>query len=400
MEILFLPPGHALGDGILVGAGEGGEDQRTGVGTALVDVHPGAFLVGLADGGHIGEVQLRVNAVGVHIHGQGDNVYVSSALAVAEEGAFHPVGSGQQRQLRIGNAGAPVIVRMQGDGDILPVLEIFAHVLNLAGVDVRQAHFHGDGQVDDDIVVRARLQHVQNRVAHFQGVFRLGAGEAFGGILEAEIALIFRGQLLHKPGAFHGNLLDFLLALAEDLLPLGNGSGIIEVNDGVGGTLAGLEGPADDVLPALGQHLDGHITGNHVIFNQGAQELVLGFRGGGEAYLDFLEADAKEHMVEFQLLFQTHGNHQALVAVPQVYAAPLGSLFDVILVNPLEVVARSRVIADCVFAGIHMRFSPFISGRKKTAAASTGIDGKAACSRRSGGLPHQSEDWFAMTSFF
>ena len=60
--------------------------------------------------------------------------------------------------------------------------------------------------------------------------------------------------------------------------------------------------------------------------------------------------------------FQTHGNHQALIAVPQVHAAPLGSLFNVILVNPLEVVARSRVIADCVFAGIHLRFSPFISG--------------------------------------
>ena len=125
---------------------------------------------------------------------------------------------------------------------MLPVLEIFAHVLNLAGVDVGQAHLHGDGQVDDDIVVGRRLQHVQNRVAHFQGVFRLGAGEAFGGILEAEIALVFRGQLLHKPGTLHGNLLDFLLALAEDLFPLGNRGGIIEVNDGVGGTLAGLEG--------------------------------------------------------------------------------------------------------------------------------------------------------------
>ena len=75
------------------------------------------------------------------------------------------------------------------------------------------------------------------------------------------------------------------------------------MDDGVGRALAGVEGLADDVLPALGQHLHGHVFGNHVVLDQGAQELVFGFGGGGEAHLDFLETDAKQHMIEFQLLF-------------------------------------------------------------------------------------------------
>ena len=121
VEILFLTPGHALGNGVLVGAGEGGEYQRARVGAALVDVHPGAILVGLADGGHVGEVQHRIHPVGVHVHGQGDDVHVSGAFAVAKEGALHPVGARQQGQLRVRHAGAPVVVGMQGQRHVLPV---------------------------------------------------------------------------------------------------------------------------------------------------------------------------------------------------------------------------------------------------------------------------------------
>ena len=316
VEVLFFPPLHPLGNGILMGAGESGEDQRARVGAALIDVHPGAVLIGLADGGHIGEVQLRVHAVGVHIHCQSDDIHVAGALAVAEQGALHPVGACQQGQFGIRHAGAPVVVGVQGECHVLPVLEVLAHVLHLAGVDVGHAHFHGDREVDDDVVVRAGFQHIEDCVADLQSVFGFGAGEAFGGVFKPEIALIFRCQFLDQLRALHGDLLDLLLTLAEDLLPLGHGHGVVEVDDGVGGTLAGIEGLADDVLPALGQHLHGHIFRNHVVLNQGAQKLVFGFGGGGEAYLDLFEADAKQHMVEFQLLFQAHGDHQALVAVP------------------------------------------------------------------------------------
>ena len=88
------------------------------------------------------------------------------------------------------------------------------------------------------------------------------------------------------------------------------------MNDGAGCALAGVEGLADDVLPALGQYLYGYIFGNHVVLNQGAQELIFRFRGGREANLYLLEAKPQQHMVKLQLLFQAHGDHQTLIAVP------------------------------------------------------------------------------------
>ena len=57
--------------------------------------------------------------------------------------------------------------------------------------------------------------------------------------------------------AVHGDLLDLLLRLVEHLLALGDGGGVIEVDDRTGCALDRLEGAADDVVAALGQHLHG-----------------------------------------------------------------------------------------------------------------------------------------------
>jgi hypothetical protein len=158
---------------------------------------------------------------------------------------------------------------------MLPVLEVPAHVLHLAGVDVGQAHLHGDGEVDDDVVGLRRLQHVQHRVADGQGVLRLRAGEALRGVLEAEIALVLRREALDQPRPLHGDVHDLLPGPAEDLLPLGHAHGVVDVDDGAGRARAGLKGLSDDVLPALGQDLDRHVRGDHVLLDEGAQKLIL-----------------------------------------------------------------------------------------------------------------------------
>ena len=164
-------------------------------------------------------------------------------------------------------------------------------IINLpVTVEMSMPHVYAS-QVDDDIVVGAGLQHIQNCIAHFQSVFGLGAGEAFGRILEAEVAFVFRCQLLDQLCAVNGDLLDLFLGLPEDLLTLGNGSGIVEVDDGIGCALAGVESLADDVLTALGQHLNGYIIGNHVVVDQSTQELELCFGCGGEANFNFLKAN-------------------------------------------------------------------------------------------------------------
>ena len=60
------------------------------------------------------------------------------------------------------------------------------------------------------------------------------AGEALGAVLEEEVALILLAQLLDQLCAVHGDLLNLLLRLVEHLLALGDGGGIIEVDDRTG----------------------------------------------------------------------------------------------------------------------------------------------------------------------
>ena len=120
-----------------------------------------------------------------------------------------------------------------------------------------------------------------------------------------------------------------------------------------GCTLDRLEGAADDVVAALGQHLHGDIGGDHVLFDQGAQELVLGLAGGGKAHLDLLETDLHQHLEEFQLFCKAHGHDQCLIAVPQIHAAPCGSFFNMVLFYPAVITGGYGVVPRCVLGSVH-----------------------------------------------
>ena len=356
---VLLAVGHALGDGVLMAAGEGRKDQLARIGGALVDVHPGHTLIGGADVRHVGEIEFGVHAVAVHVHGQSDGIDVAGALAVAEQAALHALCTSQHGQLGTGYAGAAVVVGVGGDDDAVAVLEVPVTVFDLVCVDVRHAHLNGDRKVDDHRAVGRRLHDVQHGVADLDGIIDLGAGEALRAVLEQEVALVLLTELLDQPGTVGGDLLDLFLALMEHLLTLGRGGGVVEVDDRAGRALDGLEGAADDVVAALGQHLHGDIVGDHILLNEGAQELVLGLAGGREADLDLLEADPDQHLEELQLLFQAHGHDQCLVAVAQVHAAPCRCLFNVIFFDPAVVTGRYGVIPRCVLGSVHhIRYPP------------------------------------------
>ena len=355
---LLFAVGHALCNGVLMAAREGGEHQLAGVGGALVDVHPGDPLIGGADGGHIGEVQLRVYAVAVHIHGESHSVHVAGALAVAEEAALHPLSACQNGQLCTGDAGAAVIMRVGGDDDAVAVLEVLVAILDLVCVNVGHTHLDRDRQVDDHGAVGGGLHDVQDRVADLNGVVHLGAGEALGAVLEEEVALILLAQLLDQLCAVHGDLLDLLLRLVEHLLALGDGGGVIEVDDRTRCALDSLEGAADDVVAALGQHLHGDIVGDHVLLDEGAEELVLRLAGGREADFDLLEANFDQHLEEFQLFLEAHGDDKGLIAVAQVHAAPGGSFLDVVFLDPAVIAGGDRIISRCVLGSVHHNSCP------------------------------------------
>ena len=101
-------------------------------------------------------------------------------------------------------------MRMQGQNHVLPVFHILVHVFDLARVDVRHGHFHRCREVDDRLPVRSGLPYIQYGVADLQCVFRLGSGEAFGGILKPIGCAVLVCQTLQKLGTVRCDLLDLV----------------------------------------------------------------------------------------------------------------------------------------------------------------------------------------------
>ena len=115
---------------------------------------------------HIGKVELGVNTVGIHIHSERDNVHVTGALTVTKECAFYTVSACQECQFRVGNACTSVVVGTKRKCYKFTVFKIYAYIFNLRILHVWQAHFHRYGQIYNNIIICARLQHIKNGVAN------------------------------------------------------------------------------------------------------------------------------------------------------------------------------------------------------------------------------------------
>jgi hypothetical protein len=83
-----------------------------------------------------------------------------------------------------------------------------------------------------------------------------------------------------------------------------------------------FEGPPDQLLAGLGEHLDGHVLGNPILLDQLSNEGKIRFGGARESHLDLLEAELDELLEEAPLALGTHGLDQCLVAIAKVDAAP------------------------------------------------------------------------------
>lgn len=328
LAVVFLSPVHSLGDGILVRAAERSEYQLTAVRRTLIHVHSGDTLVHLHDLRHIGEVQFRIDTLGVHIQCQCDDVHITGALAVAEQRSLDTVAAGKESQLTVCHSAATVVVGMQGDDHVFTPVQIVVHILDLVRIHVRHGVGNGDRQIDDDRIFRCRLPDLQYGIADLQGKFRLCAGKALRRILKAEVTLGLCPVFLAEICAQLSQLDDVFLTLLKHLFPLCHRGGIIEVYDGVLCAFQRLKGLCDNVFPCLGQHLDGHIVRDHIVLDQRPAELILRLRRSRKADLNFLKADLHQITEKLQLFFQVHGCDKCLVAVPQVNAAPDRCFFD------------------------------------------------------------------------
>ena len=167
-------------------AAERGEDELSRIRLPRGHLEARAALVYLADGIEVAEVQSRVDAVRVEIQGDRDDIQVSRALSVAKERPLHPVGPGEKRELRRGDAGSAVIVGVERDDCGVAARQMGAHPLDLVGVDVGGGVFHGRREIEDDPVVGCRAPHVGHGLADLERELELGAGEALRGILKPQ----------------------------------------------------------------------------------------------------------------------------------------------------------------------------------------------------------------------
>lgn len=270
----------------------------------------------------ISEKSTGIDALRIHVHGEGDDVAVARALAVAEEGAFGAVGARKEAELRRRDA---VRGRCGDEGT-----KRRSHGTSCACACTRSAarrraawRFPPWRKVDDRLPLCRGLPDIEDGVDDFERVLGLGAREALGRIFEAVLLARLFGELLQKLRAVDGDSLDLFLRLFEDLLALGDGGRIIDVDDDVFAPLT-----ASKVRRMMCSRA---CVSTWMVTSSGmrscsmrARRNAIRLARGGEAHLDLLKADPKEQFEKFKLGFKRHGLDERLVAVAQIDAAPDG----------------------------------------------------------------------------
>ena len=213
---------HSLADRVLMASAKGCVNKLAGVRRARMDFHVGKALVGVCQGGNVGQVQLRVNSVAVHVERHDNDVKVSCAFAVTEKSSLDAVRSGKQAHFASGHAFAAVVVGVQAYDDVFAAAYVLAKVFDLVGECVWKSALNGRGKVDDDFVVGRRAPLVLYRFANFDGVFDFGVAKAFGRVLKLDLDSVgVLHAVLDALYAVNRDLLDFFLALVERILALG-----------------------------------------------------------------------------------------------------------------------------------------------------------------------------------
>src|SRR5690606_21428075 len=179
----------------------------------------------------------------------------------------------------------------------IAVVEVPVHPLDGVRVHVGRGHLHGGGQVDDDLAVRSGLPHVQYRVAHLGRVLQFGPGEGLRAVFVEDAGVRQRlFKLLAQHGTVSGDVHDLVLAGTEHHVALQDGRGVVQMDDGVGGTAQGLVGALNEVLTRLGQDLDGDVRRDAAVLNEAPDKVKVGLTRTGEANLNLLVAHAHQEV--------------------------------------------------------------------------------------------------------
>ena len=243
---------------------------------------------------------------------------------MAEETALDAVGAGHLSKLGGRDGGATVVVRVQGDADVLAVTDVAAEVLNLVGVGVRGAHLDGGRQVEDDLAVRTGLPDVHDGMADLDGEVRGGLAEDFRGVLvtELDVVQVLLGVLDDPLGAPVSQVDALLLIHLEHDPAKELGDRVVHVDGGAVGAHEALRGALDEVLTGLGQDRDSDVVRDDAGLDDLTDEVEVSLGGRGETDLDLLVAHLDEQLEHTHLASRGHGVDEGLIAVAQVGGQP------------------------------------------------------------------------------
>ena len=129
-------------------------------------------------------------------------------------------------------------------------------------------------------------------------------------------------------GGAHRDVADPRPVEAEHDAPLQARGRVVEVDHGPPRAAKRRHGALDLIIAGLGDHLDGDVFGDEILFDQRAHEVEVRPRSRWKADLDLFEADAQQLVEHAPLALDVHRFDEGLIAIAQIDTAPARRAID------------------------------------------------------------------------
>ena len=306
-------------------AGERRVDEVADVRVARVHRQPVAVLDACAGRVDVGDVELGIDALANRFIARvtTSTLPVRSPLpnsvpSTRSAPAMHAELGGGDGACRGRCAGAATARRSRSR-------DVAVKPLDHVAVDVGRAHLDGGRQVEDDRAVGRRARDVHHRVADLDGELELGAGEALGRVLVADVG-VARMRLLElaaQPRGVDRDVDDAGPVEAEHDPALQRRRRVVEVDD----RLVARRGATRRCARSARSR---HCVSTWIVTSSGIRSSSMSWRmksksgwlADGKPDLDLLEAHLHERVEHAPLARRVHRVDQRLVAVAQVDRAP------------------------------------------------------------------------------
>ena len=148
---------------------KGSEYQLSCIWITFWNTHAGNPLVNGTDLWQVRKIKPCLDAVTVHIECHVCNIKVTGALTITEERTLNSICSSHQAEFCGCRSGATVVMSMQRNENRVPTIKVSAHPLDHVCVNIGRGPLHRIGQVDNHLMLWARLPDINHGVTTLQG---------------------------------------------------------------------------------------------------------------------------------------------------------------------------------------------------------------------------------------